>query len=334
MTKRYNIAVVGATGAVGTDMLNVLAARNFPVGELKLLASANSAGRTIDFQGKTHTVEELTHDSFAGIDFALFSAGGSRSKEFAASAVKAGALVIDNSSAFRMDPEVPLVVPEINPDAAKQHKGIIANPNCTTIIMGMGIYPIHQANPIKRVTVASYQAVSGAGAKAVEELRAQQRDILAGKTPKAEIFTHVIADNIFSHDSAMLDSGFNEEETKMIKETPKIFGEAGLEVVPTCIRVPIERAHSEAISLELTHPVTNLTEIRQLIDDFPGVQFFDKPEENTFPMPSLVTGKDDVLVGRLRVDPFRDNVLHLFVCGDQLLKGAALNAVQIAELFI
>lgn len=330
----YNVAIVGATGAVGQEILNVLARRSFPIDQLKLLASERSAGNKIEFQNKTYTVEELTLDSFSDVDFALFSAGGARSKEFAKAAVDAGAIVIDNSSAFRMDENVPLVIPEINPEAAHQHQGIIANPNCTTIIMCMAIFPIHKINPIKRITVASYQAVSGAGAAAVDELYSQQKQILSGEKPTKEIFKHVIANNIFSHDSDVKDNGYNEEELKMVNETRKILNHPHLEVAPTCIRVPIERAHSEAISLELTNPVTDLTTIRQKIGEFKGNQIIDNATENMFPMPLLASGQDDVLVGRIRKDLSSANTLQLFVCGDQLLKGAALNAVQIAELFL
>ena len=327
------VAVVGSTGAVGLEMLSILEERNFPIKDLKLLASKNSAGKTQSFAGKDYTVEELTADSFAGVDIALFSAGGSRSKEFAPAAVKAGALVIDNSSAYRMDPNVPLVVPEINPEVAKDHQGIIANPNCTTIIMGVALFPIHKKWGIKRIVVSTYQAVSGAGAKAVEEWKTQQQQIFAGGTPKAEIFSHVIANNIFSHDSAMQANGFNEEEMKMVNETRKIFGDESIQVAPTCIRVPIERAHSESITLELNKPAS-LDEIRQEIGNSNGVQILDESATQTYPMPSLVSGKNDVLVGRIRSDLFEANTVHMFVCGDQLRKGAALNAVQIAELFL
>jgi aspartate-semialdehyde dehydrogenase len=331
--ENYHVAVVGATGAVGTDMLNVLEARGFPVGELTLLASARSAGKTLQFKGKEYTIKELKADSFTGVDIALFSAGGSRSKEFAQAAVNAGAVVIDNSSAFRMDPKVPLVVPEVNPKDAFKHEGIIANPNCTTIIMAVAIYPIHKINPIKRVVVSSYQAVSGAGAMAVEELKEQVVAIQSGEEPKAKIFKHVIANNVFSHDSDILENGYCEEEMKMVNETKKIFGDDNIQVNPTCVRVPIYRAHSESIYLELTNEV-DLAAYRQAIEAAPGVQLVDDREKNHFPMPSEVSGKDDVLVGRFRRDVSVANGLNLFVSGDQLLKGAALNAVQIAELLI
>lgn len=329
----YNVAVVGATGAVGVEMLNVLEKRNFPVGDLKLLASARSVGKTMKFNGKDYVVEELTKDSFKDVDIALFSAGGSRSKEFANAVVEAGAVMIDNSSAFRTDPKVPLVVPEVNPEAALQHEGIIANPNCTTIIMLVPLNPIHKINPIKRIVVSSYQAVSGAGAQALDELREQQKALLAGQSPEAKIFKHVIVNNVFSHDSDMLDNGYNQEEMKMVHETQKIMEDNSIEVSPTCIRVPIERAHSESIQIELQNDV-DLDAIKAALEKAPGMKIVDDPKTNTYPMPLDVAGEDDVLVGRLRMDPFKKNVLNLFVCGDQLLKGAALNAVQIAELLI
>lgn len=330
---KYHVTIVGATGAVGIEMLQVLAARNFPVGQLTLLASKNSVGKKFVFKGKEYAVSELKMDSFTGVDFALFSAGGSRSKEFAPAAVKAGAVVIDNSSTFRMDPTVPLVVPEINPQDAFKHKGIIANPNCTTIIMGVAVYPIHKINPVKRMVIATYQAVSGAGAKALEELKNQQRDLMNGRKPEASVFSHVIANNVFSHDSPMQDNGYNQEEMKMVHETHKIFGDDSIRVTPTCIRVPIYRAHSEAIHLELAHDV-DMNAVREALVKAPGIDLVDDRHAGHFPMPLDVTGKDNVAVGRLREDTFLKNGLNLFVCGDQLLKGAALNAVQIAELLI
>lgn len=329
----YNVAIVGATGAVGAEFLSVLSKRRFPIGELKLLASKNSVGKTLEFNGARHCVEELTAASFEGVDIALFSAGGARSKEFAAIAVKSGAIVIDNSSAFRMDPNVPLIVPEINPEAAFRHQGIIANPNCTTIIMGVAIYPIHKINPIKRIVVASYQAVSGAGAQALEELRSQVRALSEGREPEAQILPHVIANNVFSHNSPVLENGYNEEEMKMVKETHKIFGDDSIQVSPTCVRVPIERAHSEAIHLELAGPV-DLDAVKRALETAPGVCIVDEPGLNRFPMPREASGQDAVLVGRIRRDPFLKNGLNMFVSGDQLLKGAALNAVQIAELLV
>lgn len=327
----YNIAIAGATGAVGTEMLEVLEKRNFPVGELRLLASKRSIGKKLFFKGKEYEVEELTKDSFKDIDIALFSAGGSRSKEFAPTAVEAGAVVIDNSSAFRMDEKTPLVVPEVNPEDAFKHNGIIANPNCTTIIMAVAVFPIHKINPIQRIDVATYQAVSGAGAVALEELKTQQKALLEEKEPKAEVFKHVIANNIFSHDSDIMDNGYNQEEMKMVNETKKIFGDEHIVVAPTCIRVPIYRAHSEALHLQLTRDV-DLDAVKKVLADAEGVKIVDDAERNYYPMPLDVSGQYDVLVGRIRKDVTDAKRLNLFVCGDQLLKGAALNAVQIAEL--
>lgn len=328
--QKYNVAIVGATGVVGMEFLRVLEKRNFPVANLKLLASRRSVGKTRRFQDQEITVQELTADSFHGVDIAFFSAGSDRSKEFAPKAVAAGALVVDNSSAFRQDPKVPLVIPEINPETIKNHHGIIANPNCTTIIMCLAIHPIHQLNPIRHIVVASYQAVSGAGLAALAELKNQQKAILNGQTPQAKVFKHVIADNIFSHDSTILESGYNQEEEKMIFETRKILGMENLAISPTCVRVPIARAHSEAIHLELTHDV-NLLEIRQALQKAPGIRVVDDRRQNLFPMPINTSGQDLVLVGRMRTDFNDPKHCQLFVCGDQLLKGAALNAVQIAE---
>lgn len=330
---KYNVAIAGATGAVGVEFLNVLAQRNFPVENLKLLASKKSVGKKVTFQNKIYTVEELTENSFHDCDIALFSAGGAQSKKFVPAAVAAGAVVIDNSSAFRMDPKVPLVIPEVNPEAAFKHQGILANPNCTTIIMLTAIFPIHQMNPIKKIVVSSYQAVSGAGAKALEELKTQQRDLVAGIRPVANVFRHVIVNNVFSHDSDILQNGYNQEEMKMVHETHKILENDSIQICPTCVRVPIERAHSEAIHLELTNPV-NLSDVKNSISKAKGVKIIDDREKNYFPMPLDVMGKYDVLVGRLREDLTDKKALSLFVCGDQLLKGAALNAVQIAEVLI
>lgn len=330
---KYNVAIAGATGAVGVEFLRVLEQRKFPVGELTLFASKNSVGKKMKFAGKEYPIQELKADSFAGVDIALFSAGGPRSKEFAPAAVKAGAVVIDNSSAYRMDPSVPLVVPEINPGDALKHQGIIANPNCTTIIMGVAVYPIHKINPIKRMVVATYQAVSGAGAKALEELQTQLKDLANGREPKAEVLKWVIANNVFSHNSPVLDNGYNEEEFKMVKETRKIFHDDAIDVSPTCVRVPIYRAHSEAIHMELKNPV-DMIAVRAALDKAPGVRIVDDRATNHFPMPLEVSGRDEVFVGRLREDLSLKNGLNLFCCGDQLLKGAALNAVQIAEVLV
>ncbi|MBI2340872.1 MAG: aspartate-semialdehyde dehydrogenase [Deltaproteobacteria bacterium] len=330
---KYNVAIAGATGAVGQEFLRVLEKRNFPIGELRLLASNRSAGKKMKFKGKEYPIAELKADSFGGIDIALFSAGGSRSKEFAPHAVKAGAVVIDNSSAFRMNSEVPLVIPEINPDDIKKHKGIIANPNCTTIIAAMAVWPIHKIAKVKRMVVATYQAVSGAGAKALNELETQTRDFLSGKPVKKNVFRHQIAFNLFSHDSSVGPEGYSEEEIKVIRETRKIFHDDSILVSPTAVRVPVFRAHAEAIHLELEWPVT-VEEAKEALQKMPGVKIVDEPAKNRFPMPLSASGHDEVFVGRIRKDLGLDNGLNLFVCGDQLLKGAALNAVQIAEKLI
>ncbi len=329
----YNVAIMGATGAVGEEMMKILEERRFPVAKLTLLASSRSVGKSYRFNGRDIPVEELKDDSFKGIDIVLASAGGSVSKKFVPLAVKAGAVVVDNTSAFRMDPDVPLVVPEINPKDIQRHKGIIANPNCSTIIMLVPIYPIHLKNPIKRVIVSTYQAASGAGAKAMQELESQSRDVLSGKPAKKEVFPHQIAFNLFSHNSAVKDGGYNEEEIKMMKETNKIFHDKKISVTATCVRVPVFRAHSEAIYLELSKKA-DLNSIRKILNNAPGVKVVDDPSKNYFPMPLEATGQDAVLVGRIRSDVSSPKGLWLFVAGDQLRKGAALNAIQIAEILV
>lgn len=331
MSKLVNVAILGATGAVGAELLQLLEERNFPINELKLLASPRSAGKALTFKGKSIAVEAVTKESFQGVDILLASAGGSTSKQWAAIAVEAGAVVIDNSSAFRMDPEVPLVVPEINPEAAKQHKGIIANPNCTTIIMGVAIYPLHQVQPIKRIVVSTYQSASGAGARAMEEVRQQTTAILAGETPKTESFPYPLAFNLFPHNSPLDDQGYCEEEMKMVHETRKIFNEPNLKVSATCVRVPVLRAHSEAVNLEFSTPFSP-AEAKEILSTAPGVSIVEDWEKNYFPMPIDATGKDPVLVGRIRKDISQDHGIEMWLCGDQIRKGAALNAVQIAEL--
>ena len=332
--KARKLAIVGATGAVGQEMLKVLEKRNFPYDELVLLASARSAGKKITFRGTEHTIQELTEDSFHGIDLALFSAGGSITKKFAPVAVSAGTVVVDNSSAYRLDPDVPLIVPEINPQDAKSHKGILANPNCSTIIMLMAVYPIYKLYGIRRLVVSTYQAASGAGAAAMEELEEQARAMLAGNQPPTESFPFPLAFNVFSHNSALYpENGFNQEEVKMVKESHKILGNSNLRISPTCIRVGTFRAHAESIHVELEKE-GDLDEIRNALADFPGVQLKEDMEKNHFPMPLEVSGQDDVYVGRIRWDlddPEHKN-LQLFCVGDQLLKCAALNAVQIAEI--
>jgi aspartate-semialdehyde dehydrogenase len=331
MSRQYHVAVVGATGAVGVEMIKTLEKRNFPVGKLSLFASARSKGKTLAFRGKPLPVQELTHDCFAGVEIALFSAGASRSREFASDAVKAGAVVIDNSSAFRMDPTTPLVVPEINPEDIKLHKGVIANPNCSTIIMLMPLWPLHRVAKLRRVIVSTYQAASGAGAQAMAELEDQTRDVLAGKPAVPKIMPHRYAFNLFSHNTAIAANGYNEEENKMVKETWKILHDDTIKVCPTCIRVPVLRAHSESIVAEFEKPLT-VAEARELLAKAPGLKLVDNRERNLFPMPIDATEQYDCLVGRIRQDLSCNKSLALFVAGDQLLKGAALNAVQIAEV--
>ncbi|MHC5117683.1 MAG: aspartate-semialdehyde dehydrogenase [Planctomycetota bacterium] len=315
------IAIAGVTGAVGQEFLRIIEQRNFPFDSLKMLASSRSAGKKIDFMGKTYTVEELTADSFGGIDIALFSAGGGRSKEFAPAAVKAGAVVIDNSSAFRMDPEVPLVVPEVNADAIAQHKGIIANPNCSTIIANVPVYPLH-----------TYQAASGAGQAAMDEMVQQAKEVLDGKPVTCSTLRYQLAFNLYCHDSPIGENGYNEEEVKMTKETHKIFSCPSIGITCTCVRVPVMRTHCESINLEFTDPITP-KQVTDLLSTAPGVSILDDRINNRFPMPTDASGKDDVYVGRIRQDEsIPDNRgINLWVAGDQIRKGAALNAIQIAE---
>jgi len=327
-----NVAIAGVTGAVGQEFLSILAQRDFPIDSLRVLASSRSVGKKIEFAGKEYLVEELTKDSFDRVEIALFSAGAARSKEFGPAAVAAGAVVVDNSSAFRMDPDVPLVIPEINPQAIKNHKGIIANPNCSTIIGIVPVWPLHKANPVKRMVVSTYQAASGAGRQAMLELENQSREILEGKEPTCTAFPYQIAFNAFNHNSKLDDNGYNLEEVKMVKETRKIFDCPDIAITCTCIRIPVFRAHCESINLEFTDPITP-DQIRDLLSTAPGVSILDNRKENRFPMPIDATGKDDIFVGRIRQDEsVPDNRgINIWVAGDQLRKGAALNAVQIAE---
>ncbi|MGZ5940050.1 MAG: aspartate-semialdehyde dehydrogenase [Rhizomicrobium sp.] len=330
------LAIVGATGAVGAEFIGCLTKRNFPVGRLKALASARSAGKTLDFRGQKIVIEELTEKSFEGVDIALFSAGGSISRKFAPIAVKAGAVVVDNSSAFRMDPNVPLVIPEINAQRIKDHKGIIANPNCAAITALVPLWPIHRKNRIKRVILSTYQAASGAGAAAMAELEESTRRFLDGKPYQQKVLPHPYAFNLFSHNTAIdPDTGYNDEETKVIKETKKIFEDEAIAVGVTCIRVPVLRAHCESITFECEKPITQ-DEVRALLADAPGVRVVDDRAKNYFPMPIDASGQDDVLVGRIRKDLSdpSGHSISMFVAADQLLKGAALNAVQIAEYLI
>lgn len=327
-----NLAIAGVTGAVGQEFLKILEQRDFPFSSLKVLASSRSAGKKIEFKGKEYVVEQLTKNSFDRIDIALFSAGGDRSKEFAPIAAKAGAVVVDNSSAFRMDPNVPLVIPEINPEKIKEHKGIIANPNCSTIIGIVPVWPLHKANPVKRMVVSTYQAASGAGMSAMRELENQSREILDGKTPTISAFPYQIAFNCFSHNSALSPNGYNQEEMKMVNETRKIFGCPDIAITCTCIRIPVLRTHCESINLEFKDPMTP-DQVRDLLSTAPGVSVLDDRKNNRFPMPIDATDKDNIFVGRIRQDESipENRGINLWVAGDQLRKGAALNAVQIAE---
>jgi len=327
-----NLAVAGVTGAVGQEFLKILEERDFPFDSLKVLASSRSAGKKIEFKGKQYIVEEMTKNSFSRVDIALFSAGASRSKEFAPAAVEAGSVVVDNSSAFRMVADVPLVIPEINPQKIKEHKGIIANPNCSTIIGIVPVWPLHKANPVKRMVVSTYQAASGAGMQAMLELEKQSREILDGKKPTCQVFPYQIAFNIFSHNSELAPNGYNLEETKMVNETRKIFDYPDIAITCTCIRIPVFRAHCESINLEFTDPITP-DEVRDLLSTAPGVKVLDDREHNRFPMPIDATDKDDIFVGRIRQDESipENRGINIWVAGDQLRKGAALNAIQIAE---
>ncbi|MEA5527625.1 aspartate-semialdehyde dehydrogenase [Nodularia spumigena] len=333
MSKSYRVAILGATGAVGTELLELLASRNFPVAELKLLASERSVGRSLRFKGEDIPVELVSDRTLENVDLVLASAGGSTSKTWAAVAVEKGAVVIDNSSAFRMNPEVPLVVPEVNPLAAANHQGIIANPNCTTILMSVAIWPLHQISPIKRIVVSTYQSASGAGAKAMTEVQTQASAILQGQQPVAEVLPYPLAFNLFPHNSPLNDLGYCEEEMKMVNETRKIFDDQQIRITATCIRVPVLRAHSEAINLEFANPFS-ADAAREILSHSPGVKLIEDWEKNYFPMPMEATGQDDVLVGRIRQDISHPCGLELWLSGDQIRKGAALNAVQIAELLV
>ncbi|OKH48568.1 aspartate-semialdehyde dehydrogenase [Calothrix sp. HK-06] len=333
MSRPYRVAILGATGAVGQELLELLESRNFPLADLKLLASARSAGQKISFKGESLAVEAVGDKSFDGIDIVLASAGGSTSKAMAPKAVEAGAVVIDNSSAFRMNPEVPLVVPEVNPEAASEHKGIIANPNCTTILMAVAVYPLHKVKKIRRIIAATYQSASGAGAKAMAEVQTQASAILSGQQPVTSIFPYPLAFNLFPHNTPLNEMGYCEEEMKMLNETRKIFGTQEIRVSATCIRVPVLRAHSEAINLEFDEPFDK-DEARAILSSAPGVKLVDDWQGNYFPMPIDATGRDEVLVGRIRQDISHRCGLELWLCGDQIRKGAALNAVQIAELLV
>ena len=330
---KYNVAVAGATGAVGRKMLEILRERNFPVDRLKLLASARSAGTSLEFKGEQVTVEELRHDSFEGVDIALFSAGASVSQEFAPSAVKSNCVVIDNSSAYRMEKDVPLIVPEVNPDAIGEDPGIIANPNCSTIQMVVALKPIHEKFKIKRVVVSTYQSVSGSGQKAIDELKIQTQEWLEGRESKPNVYPHRILFNCIPHIDIFLDNGYTKEEMKMVNETRKIFGDDSIQVCPTTVRVPVFYSHSEALNVETEGPVT-ASAVRELLSAQAGVCVVDDPENNLYPLAIAGENKDEVFVGRIRDDISRKRAVNFWVVSDNLRKGAALNAVQIAELLI
>lgn len=333
MSKSYRIAILGATGAVGKELLELLNERNFPVNDLKLLASERSAGQRISFKGENLQVEPVGDRAFDNVDLVLASAGGTVSKTWIPKAVAAGAVAIDNSSAFRMNPEVPLVVPEVNPEAATHHKGIIANPNCTTILMTVAVWPLHKVRSVKRIVAATYQSASGAGNRAMEEVKTQTSAILTGQKPVAEVFPYPLAFNLFSHNSPINEEGYCEEEMKMVNETRKIFGNQQIRITASCVRVPVLRAHSEAINLEFETPFS-LEEARKILSQAPGIRIVEDWKANYFPMPIEATGKDEVLVGKIRQDISHPCGLELWLCGDQIRKGAALNAVQIAELLV
>ncbi len=335
MSRSYKVAVAGATGAVGQQMVQCLEERNFPVELLRPLASERSIGKTVSFKGREIPVEVLTKDSFQGIDIALFSAGGSISKEFAPVAAAAGAVVVDNSSAWRMDPEVPLVVPEVNPAdiGLYKTKGIIANPNCSTIQMVVVLKPLHDAARIKRVVVSTYQAVSGTGQKAVEELAAQVRALFNNQELPRKVYPHRIAFNCFPHIDVFLENGYTKEEMKMVHETKKIMGDDTIEVTATTVRVPVFYGHSEAVNLETERKLTP-AEARAILSQAPGVKVVDDPAQNQYPMPLDAAGQDLTLVGRIREDFSIKNGLNLWVVADNIRKGAATNAVQIAEILI
>jgi len=328
--KQKSVAVVGATGAVGVEMIKTLERRNFPVGKLTLLASARSVGKTLKFRGEDIPVQELKKESFKGIDIALFSAGSSISKEYAPIAAKEGCVVVDNSSAFRMDDNVPLVIPEINGEDVKLHKGIIANPNCTTAITLMALYPLHKAFYCKRIFASSYQAVSGTGAKAIEELKRQVRQIVNGEPVTIEVYPYQIAFNVLPHIDVFLSNGYTKEEMKMENEGRKIMHHPSFRASVTCVRVPVYRSHSVAVSAEFEKPVT-VEAAREVLSKAPGIDLVDDPANKKYPMPLFTSEKYNCEVGRIRKDCALDNGLCFWVSGDQLLKGAALNAVQIAE---
>lgn len=329
----YVVAVVGATGAVGNEMIKTLEQRNFPVGTLRLFASDRSIGKKLTYKGKEYTLEGLTEDSFKGIDIALFSAGGSRSEQWAPIAAASGCIVVDNSSQWRMDPAVPLVVPEVNPQDLKWHKGIIANPNCSTIQMVVVLKPLHDASKIKRVVVTTFQAVSGTGMKAMDELREQTAAMINGTEVKRSVYPHRIAFNVLPQIDSFLDNGYTKEEMKMVNETKKIMGDDTVEVTATTIRVPVFKCHSESLNIECERQLSP-DEVRTILSKAPGVIVYDEPKSGIYPMPIVAEGKDDTYVGRIRTDESRPNCINMWIVADNLRKGAALNAVQIAEKLV
>ena len=328
-----NVAVLGASGAVGQELLLLLEERQFPVGELKLLASARSAGQQHIWNGRNLVVEEVTAEAFQGVDLVLASAGGSVSRQWREAIIRAGAVMVDNSSAFRMEAGVPLVVPEVNPQAAHGHQGVIANPNCTTILLTLALAPLAAKRALRRVLVSTYQSASGAGARAMDELKDLSRVVLDGGVPSSEVLPYSLAFNLFLHNSPLQDNSYCEEEMKMVNETRKIMDLPDLRFSATCVRVPVLRAHSEAVNIEFEQPFP-VDEARQLLAAAPGVELIEDQAANRFPMPTDVTGRDPVAIGRIRQDISDPNALELWLCGDQIRKGAALNAVQIAELLI
>ena len=330
---KYIVAVVGATGAVGNEMIATLEQRNFPVEKLRLFASERSGGKNLEFQGSEIPVESLNESSFKGIDIALFSAGAERSKIWAPIAAKSGCVVVDNSSQWRMDPEVPLIVPEVNSHDLKWHKGIIANPNCSTIQMVVVLKPIHDAAKIKRVVVTTFQAVSGTGKKAMDELLQQTTDILNFKEAKCNVYPHQIAFNVLPHIDKFLENGYTKEEMKMVNETRKIMGDNSIRLTATAVRVPVFRCHSESLNIETEKKITP-NEVRAVLSKSPGIVVFDAPEKNIYPLPVDIAGKDETYVGRIRADESIENGINMWIVADNLRKGAALNAVQIAEKLI
>ena len=331
--KPLTVALLGSSGAVGKELLNLLDERDFPVKELRLLASSRSAGTIQSWKGNSYEVQKVSNTSFDGVDLVFASAGGSVSRQWRPIINSSGALMIDNSSAFRMDPDVPLIVPEVNPQKVHMHNGVIANPNCTTILLSLVLGPLASIWPIKRVVVATYQSASGAGLRAMKELQELSQDVLNGRQPASKVLPYSLAFNLFLHNSPMQQNKYCEEEMKMVNESKKILGQSDFLLTATCVRVPVLRAHSEAVNIEFTKPF-DVEEARQILINAPGVELIEDFNENRFPMPTDVTSKDPVSVGRIRKDISNPNALELWLCGDQIRKGAALNAVQIAELLL